>query len=218
MNRKTALTIFLIALAFSVSLLTVACAQNSTNLFMVQDADSSQRLAYSVPLVVTAGLQGNSSLLNQPTRLEIYTFVKNNPGVHFRGVCSSMNLPLGVVQYHLGVLERAGLVKVYSDGQLKRYFESNTYTVKEVKLISLLRHATAGKILAVLSQNTGVLHKDLACNLRVSPQALSWQMNQLKKTALIQTAKEGINVKYSLSLENAAEIKLLLDVVGKSQM
>jgi predicted transcriptional regulator len=185
---------------------------------MVQDADNPQRLAYSVPLVVATGLQDKLSLLNQPTRLEIYNFIKNNPGVHFRGVCNSMDLPVGVVQYHLGVLENAGLVRVYDDGQLKRYFESNTYTAKEVKLISLLRHETTGKILADLSQNTFVLHKDLARNLGVSPQALSWQMNQLKKTGLIETAKEGINVKYSLNGENASEIRLLLNVVGKSQM
>lgn len=184
---------------------------------MVQDADNSQRFAFSVPLVLTAGLQDKLSLLNQPTRLEIYNFIKNNPGVHFRGICSNMDLPVGVVQYHLGVLENAGLVKVYADGQLKRYFESNTYTVKEVKLISLLRHETAGKILVDLSQNTFVLHKDLACNLGISPQALSWQMNQLKKTGLIETAKEGINVKYSLNQENAAEIRILLNI-GRSQM
>ena len=132
MNRKTALTIFLIALAFSVSFLTVTCAQTSTAFSVVQDVDGFQRFAYSLPLVVTAGLQGNSSPLNQPTRLEIYTFVKNNPGIHFRGVCSNMDLPVGVVQYHLGVLEQAGLVRIHDDGQLKRYFESKIYTAKRL--------------------------------------------------------------------------------------
>lgn len=171
-----------------------------------------------MPLVVTAGLQGNSSILNQPTRLEIYTFIKNNPGVHFRGICNNMDLPVGVVQYHLGVLEQAGLVSVHDDGQLKRYFESKIYTTKEVKLISILRHETTGKILAALSQSAFVLHKDLAHNLSISPQALSWQMNQLKKTGLIETEKQGITVKYFVSSENAAEIRPLLNIVGKSQM
>jgi DNA-binding transcriptional ArsR family regulator len=58
----------------------------------------------------------------------------------------------------------------------------------------------------------------LARSLDVSSQALSWQMNQLKKTGLIETLKEGMSVRYFLNEENAAEIRLLLSVAGKSQM
>ena len=220
MERKTALTIFLIMLAVSVSLVTVACAQNNTTTpWTTQNVNSPQRLVFSLPLVVGAGLQGNSPQpLNQPTRLEICNFIKNNPGVHFRGICNGLNLSEGVVQYHLSVLEPAGLVKVYTDGLLTRYFESNKYTTKDVKLIALLKHETTGKILTALSQTDSVLHKDLARSLGVSSQALSWQMNQLKKTGLIETLKEGMSVRYFLNEENAAEIRLLLSVAGKSRM
>ena len=147
-----------------------------------------------------AGLHGNSTPpLNQPTRLEIYTFVKNNPGVHFRGVCDGLGLSVGVVQYHLSVLEQAGLITVHFDGQNKRYFEAKTYTAAEVTLISLLRHETAAKILTLIAQNGAVLHRDIAQSLGISSQALTWQMNQLKKTGLINAEKEGVNVKYSLN-------------------
>jgi predicted transcriptional regulator len=206
-------------LTLSISFAAVACAHSQfPNLSGVQDADGSQRLAYALPLALGAGLHGNSTPpLNHPTRLEIYTFVKNNPGVHFRGICDGLVLSVGVVQYHLGVLEQAGLVTVYVDGQNKRYFETKTYNASEVTLISLLRHETTAKILTILSQNGAVLHRDIAQNLGVTSQALTWQMNQLKKTGLINAEKEGVNVKYSLSEKNATAIKLILDLASDSR-
>jgi predicted transcriptional regulator len=80
-----------------------------------------------MPLIVSAGLHNNSNVLNQPTRMEIYECAKSNPGIHFRGICSTLDLPIGVVQYHLNILTRVGLLQVHSDGQCRRYFEANTY-------------------------------------------------------------------------------------------
>ncbi|MCJ7721696.1 hypothetical protein MUO98_04750 [Candidatus Bathyarchaeota archaeon] len=34
-------------------------------------------------------------LLNQSTRLQVYSFVEANPGVHFRGVCSGLSMSIG---------------------------------------------------------------------------------------------------------------------------
>jgi len=160
----------------------------------------------------------NSDALNQSTRVEIYNFVKNNPGIHFRGICSNLGLSIGVVQYHLGVLADAGLLSVYNNGQCRRYFESNAYAETDVKLISLLRHDTAGKILTALSQSGPILHKDLTHRLGLSSQALTWQMNQLKRTGLIEAVKEGMSVKYSLNEESATALRLLLNLIGCSEM
>jgi len=60
------------------------------------------------------GNQG-SSFLNQTTRVQIYNFITNNPGINFRGICNSLTLPIGVVQYHLAVLMKSGLVSNCKD-------------------------------------------------------------------------------------------------------
>lgn len=208
-NQKTVLAVFLVVLALSVAF----SAVTSSTLFppapvqSFPDVDGHVQLTLSSALVIGTSLNGNSSL-EQPTRLEIYNYVNANPGIHFRGICNGLNLSIGVVQYHLGVLEHAGLIIAYDDGQNKRYFES-TVDSSDVALLSLLRHETAGKILFSLSQNNSVLHRDLACGLGISSQALSWQMNHLKKTGLICAEKEGVNVRYSLN-PNASENKTLL--------
>jgi predicted transcriptional regulator len=208
----------LIVLALSLSFtVTAASAAYLPNLPSIPHVDSAQKLTLSVPTVLVVGLQGNTTPLNQPTRNEIYMYVKANPGVHFRGVCNDLGVSVGVVQYHLAVLVHAGLLTVQGDGQNKRYFLSNTYSSAQVKLISLLRHETAGKIVSVLAQEGSILHRDLARHIGISSQALTWQMNQLKPTELITAKKEGKSTRYSLNEENAAQVRQLLDLLHKSE-
>ena len=82
-----------------------------------------------------------------------------------------------------------------------------------MKVISLLRHETAGNILVALLERGSILHKDLASKLDVSSQALSWQMNRLKKTGLVDAVNEGLKVRYLLDEENAVTVEQCLDLI-----
>lgn len=152
-------------------------------------------------------------LLNKSTRLQVYSFVEANPGVHFRGVCSALSIPIGVAQYHLGVLTKTGLISFFQDGRYKRYFRSKSYRITEMQVISVLRHKTAGKILRILSENQQLAHHDLASKLEISSQALSWQMARLRKMDIVDSVTESMEVKYSINEENATIIKWCLDSV-----
>jgi DNA-binding transcriptional ArsR family regulator len=221
LNKKTtaAFTVLLVMLALSVSFAAAYSPNSVPQAATFQNMDNTQQqLSVTVPLVVGAGLQGNStSPLNQPTRIEIYNYIKDNPGVHFRGICDKLHLSVGVVQYHLDVLQHAGLIDVFADGQNRRYFDPRTCTETNVALFSLLRHQTANKILTVLAQNGSVLHKDIACSLGITSQALSWQMKQLKETGLITSEKSGVNVRYSLSGTNVVALKCALVLTSSSR-
>jgi predicted transcriptional regulator len=165
-----------------------------------------EQFAASVPLIVGANLHGNNTNpLDQPTRHEIYSYIQDNPGVHFRGVCSGLGLSVGVVQYHLNVLEHAGLICSVTDGQNRRYFERCAYTKMDLQLASMLRHGTAGQILLILAQNGSSLHRDIAVSLGVTSQALTWQMAKLKETGLVSAEKVGVNVRYSLTDPNMGQ-------------
>jgi predicted transcriptional regulator len=144
----------------------------------------------------------------------VYNFVKANPGIHFRGICNFLSLSVGVAQYHLGLLTKAGLISFFLDGRYKRFFHSKEFGEREMKIISLLRHKTAGKILSILSEKQQVSHKDLASRLRISSQALTWQMNRLRKMELISFVTEGMKVRYFLDQENAAIVKRCLDFIS----
>jgi len=146
--------------------------------------------------------------------MEIYNFVKKNPGIHFRGICNGLGLSIGVVQYHLDLLTSAGLLSVCNDGRCKRFFGSKIFTETDMKTISLLRHDTTRKILTDLLQSDSVFHRDLARMLGITSQALTWQMNRLRKAGLVEAVKEGMSVKYLLNEENAILLRQYLDFIG----
>jgi predicted transcriptional regulator len=141
----------------------------------------------------------NTSYLNQTTRVQIYNFITGNPGTNFRGICSALALPIGVVQYHLALLDKGNLVSNRRDGRNKRYFVSKKFSEIEMKIISVLRHETAKKILQILHVEGSVSHGKLAKRLEISSQALTWQMKQLKEKELVSCQVEGFTVSYSLA-------------------
>jgi predicted transcriptional regulator len=147
-------------------------------------------------------------LLNQTTRLQIYNFIIGNPGTNFRGICNSLALPIGVVQYHLALLIKGGLVSTRRDGRNKRYFEPKKFSNLEIKIMSILRHDTARKILTILYNEKSATHGKLTQRLEISSQALTWQMKKLKESELITGHIEENTVRYALD-------KIHFDTVGQ---
>jgi len=154
-----------------------------------------------------------SPLLNQSTRVQIYNFIINTPGINFRGICNALTLPIGVVQYHLAVLMKGGLISNRRDGRNKRYFESKKFSSTEMKIISVLRHETAGKILTILHKNKFVSHGNLAHRLKFSSQALTWQMKQLKEQGLVTCLVDGRSIKYCLDETSVATVERCINVI-----
>ena len=160
-------------------------------------AERFEPVAFSAPFMVYLSSHDQPSILNQSTRNEIYSFIRSNPGTHFRGICDRLELSVGVVQYHLQVLTRAGLLSSYSEKKYRRYFQSKRFAEKEMQMISLLRRETAGRVLALLAGNP-VSHKDLALRLGISSQALSWQMSRLENLNLVNVVKKQLTCEYTM--------------------
>ena len=168
-------------------------------------------------VVQEMSLNQGSPLLNQSTRVQIYNFITNNPGINFRGICNALTLPIGVVQYHLAVLMKGGLISNRRDGRNKRYFESKKFSSIEMKIISVLRHETAGKILTILHDGESVSHGELAQRLNISSQALTWHMKQLKEEGLVTGRAEGTTIKYSLDEIYLATVKQCIKITTNSR-
>jgi len=201
-HRRTSSTALLLIIIFFISLLALTCAApyNHNQLLKIPRVNVEEAMVFSAWAVFSSrGYDRASILLNQTTRMDIYSFIKNNPGLHFRALSSYLRLPIGVLQYHLGLLVNGGLLSTYRDGRYKRYFESKKFTETEMKIISILRNGTSGKIFATLLKKPQMTHKDLATQLDISSQALSWQMSRLEKTGFVKREVEAVNVKYSLN-------------------
>ncbi|MGA3060291.1 MAG: winged helix-turn-helix transcriptional regulator [Candidatus Bathyarchaeia archaeon] len=133
------------------------------------------------------------------TRAEVYNFIDANPGIQFRGICAGLDIAIGTAEFHLGVLKKAGLISFIRDGKYKRFFVTKKFSLREMKLISLLRHETLRKILKRITDETTVSHHELASQLSITSQGLTWQMNKLRKEGIIQGSIDGIKVTYTLN-------------------
>jgi predicted transcriptional regulator len=145
--------------------------------------------------------------------MQIYNYIESNPGVQFRGICAALSLPVGLAQYHLGVLVKSGLVSFIRDGRYKRFFLSKKFSRKQMLTISLLRHETAKRILEALLRKKQLAHGELAGEVSITSQALTWQMKRLGKTEFITQANEGLRTIYSIDEASAPLLMQYLTLV-----
>ncbi len=83
-------------------------------------------------------------------------------------------------------------------GDTKGFFESKKFTDREMETISALRRKVPSMILIALLKRSQVTHRDLADQLNISSQALSWHVKQLEKMNFVKRDVKGLSVKYSL--------------------
>lgn len=209
MNRNAAVAVVLAILILGVSLTCSSDNNISYGPFQNQ-LDPTQQFALTTPLVLGISAQPNDTL-NQTTRAEIYNYVQNNPGVHFRGLCDSLGLSIGRAQYHTGILVSAGFLTVYSDGKMQRFFIRGKYSMQKMKIISLLRHATRGGILKIITERKTVSHGELANQLDITSQGLTWQMHNLRREGVIQETSNGLRINYQLT--DVALVKESIELV-----
>ena len=140
------------------------------------------------PAGVWAFSDGRPPSANMSTRGEILSFILANPGVYLREISDDLALPMGVVQYHVWVLNRDGELDECRSGRYRRLFGATRYEEDERRMISLMRQGTAGKIVAALVDEGPIAHARLAALLGLSSQALSWQMRRLRATGVVELA------------------------------
>jgi predicted transcriptional regulator len=170
-------------------------------------------------LLTFPALSAYSPEFNQPsssntTRMEIFDYINANPGVQFRGICAGLTIPVGLAQYHLGVLVKSGLVSFVRDGKYKRFFVSKKFSKKQVAAIAMLRHKTAKRIFQVLLKKKQLSHGKLASELSISSQALTWQMKSLKNTSFVLQVNDGLKTVYSIDESAQPLLETTLAIVN----
>jgi len=140
----------------------------------------------------------NKAFLANTTRNQIFGYIKDNPGMQFRAISTALCIPLGLAEYHLGVLVKSGLVSFIRDGRYKRFFVSKQYTNKEMLTISLLRHKTVKRIIQTLLLKKALSHSRLAEEVAITSQALTWQMKTLRNTEFLLQVNDGLKIVYSV--------------------
>ncbi len=172
-------------------------------------------------LLTTFSLSANvaersATVFDNATRVEIYDFIKANPGVQFRGICTQLGLSIGVAEFHLGVLKKAGLISFFRDGRYKRFFQSKKFSQKQMQLISLLRHDTTRSIIKTMLEGKQVSHSELSDQLAITSQGVTWQINRLRQDDIIQESKDGMKITYTLENTYAPMLTELVTLIEQT--
>lgn len=152
-------------------------------------------------------------VLDQHTRNSIYQLIRDNEGLHFRKICRLLDKKMGVVQYHVSVLEKNGLIRSIRDGRYKCFFAINreknqnispderdpAYESLRETIITSLRRKTPQILIKHLSKEKVASHQVLSSVASVSPQAITFHTQRLASFGIIESEKNGRQKFYSLS-------------------
>jgi len=152
-------------------------------------------------------------VLEQGTRNAIYELIMNNEGLHFRKICRILDKKMGVVQYHVSVLEKNGLIRSLRDGRYKCFFACQQLKEGEIapddrdpamesmreKIITSLRRKTPQVLISHLIDSKVASHQTLSMIASVSHQAITFHTQRLQGFGIIESSKEGRQKFYRLS-------------------
>ncbi|MHA2231978.1 MAG: winged helix-turn-helix transcriptional regulator [Candidatus Hodarchaeales archaeon] len=142
------------------------------------------------------------------TAEQIYQIIENHPGIHLRGIVAASGRQIGVVVYHLKVLEQAGRIVSIRYRRNKLFFDGSwRMQIDEVKgLVSHLRKKIPRAILLLLSQfpeTQELCITDLSKILDLPPSTLHWHTTKLIQDQLIASRRRGREVVLELLIEKS---------------
>jgi len=138
--------------------------------------------------------------LELESRREIYATIRDAPGVHVRELERRHEYAKGTLQYHLGELERAGLVEAHDDGKFTRYYTSDdAFDSEDRAVLSALRRQNSRRIVAYLAAEGSLSTSGLAERIDRSASTTSWHLSRLAEAGVVEKRRDGREVHYSLA-------------------
>ena len=129
----------------------------------------------------------HDDILNNEIREDIYDFILENPGSHFRSILKELALSNGTLSHHLNTLEREDFIKSEKDGPLRRYYPKGRRLVGEVYDLNDVQK----KIMGSVAKNPGITQKELAKAVGVSQPTAHYHLTALRNARLIELRREG---------------------------
>jgi len=126
------------------------------------------------------------NLLKNALRKRIYDYIKENPGFHYRAILADLDLPMGVLTYHLNRLEKARYIKSKQDGMFRRFYVSGRKTDMRFFLSDIQL-----SILNVIKEHRGISQSKIAEKISVSRKVVNYHINILNKAGLILVESHG---------------------------
>lgn len=149
-----------------------------------------------------------SNALENGNRLKMYNFIRDNPGIYFRELTAQLKINKGTAEYHLKILEMAGLITSMQNKTYKRYFlNDSAFSNSDQAVLSALREDMPRKILITLLKNPGLSHGEIANAIGISRSTVIWHMKTLKNCGIIESGYASITLRHYISPESLSIVQ-----------
>jgi len=119
------------------------------------------------------------------SRRTIFGHISSNPGTYLREMETKLGLSVGDLQYHLGQLEKSGLVYSNDDGKRKGFFVTSEVQFFDRKIISTIRMRTPRHIIIFLLTHPDATFREILANFNFTKGALSFQLKRLVNSGMV---------------------------------
>jgi len=127
-------------------------------------------------------------VLDNKNRYSIHGLIIDNPGINFAAILEELGLPMGVITYHLDVLERENYVRSVRDGRLKRFFTTDTRIPKTYRMSPEdIRDA----LVDLVSAMPGISQKEIIREIGIDRETVGYHLRELVRTRRLRDSKVG---------------------------
>ncbi len=135
-------------------------------------------------------------VLDHFVRGQVFGMIKARPGSNFTAIRNRLDLSNGSLSHHLRTLEVAGFVRSERDGLYKRFFPTDASQAREgqgIHLSDLQR-----RLLDRIRRTPAAPQRDLAREVGVTQQCVSYNLRFLDREGLIRRVREGRRTRYDV--------------------
>lgn len=151
----------------------------------------------------------NEEVIALETRRTIYSYIKENPGLHLREISRALNIHLGTLRYHILYLEKKQVIVEKKEKNLKVYFIAGKLSAKDKNLAPLLQQKRFRDIILIVIINPRLIHSEISAKLSIKPSTLSKYINILENRGILHHEKIGREKQYYI-LDEKMVMELLL--------
>ena len=134
--------------------------------------------------------------LGLETRRRIYAHVRAHPGAYLREMQRVLAMSMGALEYHLGQLEAAGLLRV-EQGENKRFYAASV-PERDARVLGLLRQAIARRVMLTLLESGPASHQELMAATGLRSSTLTYHAKKLAEADLVARERSGRETLYRL--------------------
>lgn len=136
-----------------------------------------------------------SGILQLEARKRVFDAIKENPGIHMRGLERKTGIPMGTLRYHLRYLEKHDMISEKRSGRLVTYYPTASgfsVDAQDKKYLAILRQEIPRLIVLHLMMHPHTSHRDLKPHFMISPSTLSYHLKKLLDSGIIMKDTEGL--------------------------